>query len=1130
MAIIMSNALHPQHLREYITELRWDAKYGGYAGISMADVERYASGDLTYGNRPGWPCSASPGCSPNSAAGFFCQAANCASDSERGKFNYRMLRATAAANLILGLHGEHGMKAMLPSRPVFPDGVALGGSAHTGDPCSKSNLSVVEAPADWFRGDEDDHFFGYTMSSDRVWDGATPIQHCQARLFLTTHLDADAPVGRDGYSSYERETTQPGTAWVTGDGSVVSSQLGERFALKSAFLSIHSWIPKDKIESLFLGYLSQAPFDYSQFWTRRVLEGHQSADTIVLNDIPALPFTFTIYNPSDPSPLSDYYLPGTTTLSGEDLLDGVELLCELAVNHHAAQTTLSPVVSASLESVEVAGHLVEQLSQNIVNQASSTVFARVPKVALDALRETSAVGAFPALGGQMAQAVSDLRLALLTTRESLPVVSGAMRQLSAEMKAYRAQVEIAQLQEQSIDLSLLSSTLDRFTNCAKSIAGIGIDPTRAAASGAIAGIECANAAAQIAIAMNASLVEKRIVDANLEVTRQSFISRVSQLATNIETASVGLSEAFESIDRSLAGIESLRKSAKNTIARALYIASNQSAKQVDYVKGLGTVASAYQARYKRALDNAKLMTFFAKRAIEQRLGINLSEMRDDLPLVDAPATWEGTLCTSVTDLGSLELEGPDHKNYKSYVGGAIGEYVTKLENLVESYRVEHNFHEGHDTAVISLRDDILNVRAPCSTKGRNLFAGSGRFGHGPWRPRGCRTVTINGEAHSTYNCVSARPLGEPALKGLINPINGAMGYRLQFGDGTSSCPNTPETTCGFQSGAALAQTLKLAPGRYRFSWYTKEANLAGGSNNAIAVVRPLPNSGLVTLLTFSSEPPVSTGAWHRVWQDFRIEEDNGFAGEYEVGFTAAGPLTDTVTVAAPMLEGLPNDNTAVILGSFQNTDADGNVRLAVCEDTTGEYFRADHWRRECVHLCDAGFSGNCTNGPEYCYHELSFGVAQRWIESGKLFNFSGFARGNFNYRIESVALNFVGSDVRNCEDSDTPSTCHSGGFVPYSIEHNGPFFVRTHDGRDFRAYVFDGRIEHARGLAAERYLTNPLSSTDRDLLSDYMRPELQGRPLDGNFTVRVWDEPGVNISAIQDIQLVLKYKYWTRFE
>jgi hypothetical protein len=30
--------------------------------------------------------------------------------------------------------------------------------------------------------------------------------------------------------------------------------------------------------------------------------------------------------------------------------------------------------------------------------------------------------------------------------------------------------------------------------------------------------------------------------------------------------------------------------------------------------------------------------------------------------------------------------------------------------------------------------------------------------------------------------------------------------------------------------------------------------------------------------------------------------------------------------------------------------------------------------------------------------------------------------------------------------------------------------------------------------------------------------------------LRIWDEPGVNFEAITDVQLSLKYRYWTRFQ
>jgi hypothetical protein len=232
-----------------------------------------------------------------------------------------------------------------------------------------------------------------------------------------------------------------------------------------------------------------------------------------------------------------------------------------------------------------------------------------------------------------------------------------------------------------------------------------------------------------------------------------------------------------------------------------------------------------------------------------------------------------------------------------------------------------------------------------------------------------------------------------------------------------------------------------------------------------------------------------------------------------------------------MLEKSPEGRT--IPTAFELTNSLAQVSLEACEDTDGTAFRDTRWgRRECVLLCNSGFSGDCARDQqrEYCYREASFHLSQDQIETGSVLSQSGFALGNFNYRIETLALNFVGTDVRNCENSDLPTTCYAAGFVPYSVVHRGPYFVRNHDGGDFEVPLFIGNIEHARGLATERYITNPISDSDRSLLADYTRAEFQGRPLDGHFAIRVWEDDGFDFNAIQDVQVVLNYRYWTRFD
>jgi hypothetical protein len=225
------------------------------------------------------------------------------------------------------------------------------------------------------------------------------------------------------------------------------------------------------------------------------------------------------------------------------------------------------------------------------------------------------------------------------------------------------------------------------------------------------------------------------------------------------------------------------------------------------------------------------------------------------------------------------------------------------------------------------------------------------------------------------------------------------------------------------------------------------------------------------------------------------------------------------------------DSVGAEPAAFANTTDVLTQHLAACEDTNGDVFRVKGWTRGHALLCADGFSGNCegSTAKSFDFWETSFNLNQRDIEAGRIVGNAGFARGNFNYRIDSVGLNFVGTGIRNCSNAALPSTCYASGFVPYTLIHDGPFFVRNYQGQDFKAELFTGRIENARGLATERYITNPLSNADQELIKGYTRLELQGRPLDGNFVLRVWDAPGFDFNAIKDVQVVMNYRYWTRF-
>lgn len=140
------------------------------------------------------------------------------------------------------------------------------------------------------------------------------------------------------------------------------------------------------------------------------------------------------------------------------------------------------------------------------------------------------------------------------------------------------------------------------------------------------------------------------------------------------------------------------------------------------------------------------------------------------------------------------------------------------------------------------------------------------------------------------------------------------------------------------------------------------------------------------------------------------------------------------------------------------------------------------------------------------------------------------AIGNFNYRVNRVSVNLVGSALVDCTRSLHLAECYSDASIQYSMRHEGAVTLENFEHEHTAFFMEPGVIEHARALAAERVLTNPLSSADRTLLTDYERSEWWGRPLIGVYTLIIHSRPEIVWSNLEDAQILLRYDYWTRQE
>ncbi|MEZ4252405.1 MAG: hypothetical protein R3B99_29695 [Polyangiales bacterium] len=212
------------------------------------------------------------------------------------------------------------------------------------------------------------------------------------------------------------------------------------------------------------------------------------------------------------------------------------------------------------------------------------------------------------------------------------------------------------------------------------------------------------------------------------------------------------------------------------------------------------------------------------------------------------------------------------------------------------------------------------------------------------------------------------------------------------------------------------------------------------------------------------------------------------------------------------------------------TDTTANFGPRACEDSSGDVFRyLRDWRAGCDLPCEASVS-SCV--PQRCYRELEFEITNAQERSGRLFRGAGFAHDNYNYRIERIGFNVVGTAVQDCERSPLPTSCYASGFVGFNLTHNATTVLAS-DGGSYPTLghlpLVPGGVRGGRALLAERQITNPLSGTDRGLVEPYMRSELRGRPLSGKYKLRIYEDDIV-FDAIEDIQMVVDYRYWTPAE
>ncbi|MEQ8458887.1 MAG: hypothetical protein RLO52_19855 [Sandaracinaceae bacterium] len=840
-----------------------------------------------------------------------------------------------------------------------------------------------------------------------------------------------------------------------------------------------------------------------------------------------------------------------------DLLDALELVCTVASFQPPPPGTSTdlgaedqlPVVD-SVDDIASVRRYAERLAIGFDALARAQIVQDVPSEVVDAVRiddvgdATSDRSRDPDVPtGEYGRQMVSIRQQLRTMGTAPSDIAGALRQLSAELDIMRRNQQIFEREVQVHFLRFTVGILQDTYKCMQTNTGAqvttGVGVVLCGILGAIRVLEGIITTLQ---------VENLTAD---QLNRfEQFKLAVTGVFDVIESRRIDFLNAVDGLRSSLSTLSESRAQAQSQLARVVFASSDAGGRHYQTNTVMRRAYDINLQRYRSAHRAAVRSAAIARMSVEQRFGVDL-DTETCAQLVDPPHTWASDVCNATgVNYGAIR-DASVEIDEDSVRQMFIGDYVRRLEQYVESHRFDFPYSSGEDTMVMSMRDDVVRARGVCVDRSVNLVGvandltarqlpGEGTEGasRAAWDVRDCATAIAE-------DCVSVTRGRGPrwAVTGSTEtaPVVGRIESQPPRGHTVTFAPRSAEPYVGdYQNGASLSQEVYLAPGTYRLSWYQKASggyvptvdlrvDAASPSSTTVHDVTPRPLSDgwtrhmrFVTVTSAQADAPMLVGVFSA------IVPSNELHSIDVAGIQLEDATYLDIDTASPGVA----DHPAL----FEATLAPGLARFEDCEIGTPREFQGG-WTRGCVQLCSGGFSERCREGEEpaeMCYREVVFSLDEgQLLGRGSQFG-GGFAFGNYNYRTGDIAVNVVGTGTRRCGDSES---CYSTASVPFSLIHMPPgdvagspgaYSVRTHDGSLHPVRLFEGRVESGRALAAERYLTNPLSSSDRGLLADYMRREFRGRPMTGTYRLMLWETGALAFENVEDVQVLWNYRYFTR--
>ena len=141
---------------------------------------------------------------------------------------------------------------------------------------------------------------------------------------------------------------------------------------------------------------------------------------------------------------------------------------------------------------------------------------------------------------------------------------------------------------------------------------------------------------------------------------------------------------------------------------------------------------------------------------------------------------------------------------------------------------------------------------------------------------------------------------------------------------------------------------------------------------------------------------------------------------------------------------------------------------------------------------------------------------------------AGQPNARYNARWSKLAVNLVGTGIRDCKLAPDPLTCYSEGFLRYDLRHVGRAWITDYSGQWRALAVPPGLIEQGKALAAEVWLDPLEDGWSTSYINPVARTEFFWRPLGGAYVLEVQTGPEVRLERLERVQMLLGSSYWVK--